>query len=75
MNAALSHQLPTLCPVERIQLTEDLRDSVMTKPAALPTLGVAQCNQIGRNLQEQTKSPASALSWNTVRRQLSARLV
>lgn len=74
MNASLSDQLLKLTPAERIQLAEDLWDSVTAEPTALPTLSVAQCNEIDRRLQEHAKNPASAMSWDDVRRQLWARL-
>ena len=74
MNASLSEQLLKLTPAERIQLAEDLWDSVTAEPAALPPLSVAQCNEIDRRLQEHAKNPAAAMSWDDVRRQLWARL-
>ena len=74
MNASLSDQLPMLIPVARIQLAEDMSDSVGAEPAALPPLNAAQCNELDRRLQEHAKAPASALSWDDVRRQLWARL-
>ena len=74
MNASLSDQLLKLTPAERIQLAEDLWDSVAAEPAALPPLSAAQCNELERRLQEHAKTPASALSWDDVRRQLWARL-
>lgn len=74
MNASLSDQLLKLTPAERIQLAEDLWDSVAAEPAALPPLNAAQCNELERRLQEHAKAPASALSWDDVRRQLWARL-
>ena len=74
MNASLSDQLLKLTPAERIQLAEDLWDSVAAEPASLPPLSATQCSELERRLQEHAKAPASALSWDDVRRQLWARL-
>lgn len=57
---------------ERIQLAEDLWDSVAAESEALP-LTDAQKMEIERRLAEHDRDPESAISWEEVRRQLRQR--
>ena len=74
MNVSISDQLLTLSPAERIQLAEDLWDSVAAHPSSLPALSAEQCHEIERRLQEHASAPVSAEPWDDVRRQLWTRL-
>lgn len=51
---------------ERIQLVEDLWDSIAADPEGLP-LSDAQREELDRRLAEHQADPASAMSWQEVR--------
>lgn len=74
MNETLAAELLRLSPAERIQLAEDLWDSVATHPESLPSLSDDQRKEIERRLNEHTRNPDSALTWEDVRARLWARL-
>ncbi len=57
---------------ERIQLAEDLWDSIAADPEALP-LTDAQQAEIERRLAEHARDPDSAISWEEVRARLRQR--
>lgn len=61
-----------LSVAERIQLVEDLWDSVAAEPEALP-LTDAQCRELERRLAEHERDPASAVAWEEVRARLHER--
>lgn len=63
-----------LTPAERIQLAEDLWDSVAVNPADLPPLSDAQKAEIERRLAERTKDPSKATGWDEVRARLWSRI-
>ena len=63
-----------LSPAERIQLAEDLWDSVAADPQSLPPLTEAQVAEIERRLADHARDPSSALDWADVRARLWARL-
>jgi putative addiction module component (TIGR02574 family) len=73
MNIKLD-ELFKLSPAERIQLAEDLWDSVAAEPNAVPPLSEAQIAEIERRLAEHTSDPSSALDWVDVRERLWARV-
>ncbi len=54
---------------ERIKLAEDLWDSVVANPDALP-LSDAQKDEVERRLAEHLQDPGSAIPWSEVRRRL-----
>ena len=74
MNKPLLAELFRLSPAERIQLAEDLWDSVAATPENLPALTEAQRAEIERRLAEHAKDPTSAVAWDDVRARLWARL-
>ncbi|MDH5193784.1 MAG: addiction module protein [Nitrospira sp.] len=74
MNEAVIAELLKLSPAERIQLAEDLWDSVATHPEHLPALSDDQRKEIERRLAEHSRNPDSALSWEDVRARLWAHL-
>jgi putative addiction module component (TIGR02574 family) len=74
MNKPLLAELLQLSPAERIQLAEDLWDSVAAMPEAIPPLTEVQRAEIDRRLAAYTESPASALPWDDVRAKLWLRL-
>lgn len=61
-----------LSVAERIQLAEDLWDSVAAEPEALP-LTDAQKTEIENRLTEHDRNPESAISWEEVRGRLRKR--
>jgi len=66
-------ELFKLSPAERIQLAEDLWDSVAADPEAHPALTEAQCAEIERRLAEHTRNPSAAKGWDEVRARLWSR--
>jgi putative addiction module component (TIGR02574 family) len=59
-----------LSPAERIQLAEDLWDSVAADPQSLPPLTEAQIAEIERRLSEHARDPSSSISWEELRARL-----
>jgi putative addiction module component (TIGR02574 family) len=74
MNKPLLMELFQLSPAERIQLAEDLWDSVAAAPEAMPPLTEAQRAEIDRRLAGHVVDPASAVIWDDVRARLWSRL-
>ena len=58
-----------LSVAERIQLVEDIWDSIAEHPDAVP-LTDAQRTEIDRRLAEHHRDPASAIPWEQVRAEL-----
>jgi putative addiction module component (TIGR02574 family) len=74
MKEAVIAELLKLSPAERIQLAEDLWDSVAAQPENLPALSDDQRREIERRVAEHTRDPSSALTWEEVRARLWSRL-
>jgi putative addiction module component (TIGR02574 family) len=64
--------LLTLSLGERLQLVEDLWDSIAAESAGLP-LTEQQRDEIDRRLAEHDQNPESAVPWEEVRARLSRR--
>jgi putative addiction module component (TIGR02574 family) len=62
-------ELLKLSVAERIQLVEDLWDSIAADPEGLP-LSEAQREELSRRLAEHRADPTSAVSWQEVRERL-----
>ncbi len=71
MNKALLAELMELNAAERIQLAEDLWDSIA--PEDLPPLTAEQQQEIDRRLAEHARDPSRASSREEVRARLWAR--
>ena len=71
MKSATLSDLLKLTPAERIQLAQDLWDSVSEADA--PPLAEEQVRELERRLADHEENPASATSWQTVRERLRAR--
>jgi putative addiction module component (TIGR02574 family) len=71
MNKALLKELMELSPEERIQLAEDLWDSIA--PEEMPPLTDEQKREIDRRLAEHKKDPGRASPWEEVKARLWAR--
>lgn len=65
-------ELLKLSVSERIQLAEDLWDSIAAEPDALP-LTDAQRAEIERRLAEHDRDPESTIPWEEVRARLHQR--
>jgi len=63
-----------LSPAERIQLAEDLWDSVAADPQSLPPLTEEQIAEIERRLAEHARDPSSSISWEELRARLWSRI-
>ena len=72
MNKALLQELMQLSPAERIELAQDLWDSV--GPEEFPPLTPEQEAEIDRRLAEHEKDPSRAIPWEDVRAYLWSRL-
>ena len=62
-----------LTPAERIQLAEDLWDSVAAEAGGLP-LTAAQQAELDRRLADLERDPGAGESWETVRARIEWRL-
>jgi putative addiction module component (TIGR02574 family) len=71
MNKALLQELMQLSPAERLELAQDLWDSV--GPEELPPLTPDQEKEIDRRLAEHEKDPSRAIPWEEVRARLRSR--
>jgi putative addiction module component (TIGR02574 family) len=71
MNKTLLKELMELTPEERIQLAEDLWDSIA--PDEMPPLTEEQSREIDRRLAAHEKDPGRASRWEEVRARLWAR--
>jgi putative addiction module component (TIGR02574 family) len=71
MNKALLAELMELTPTERIELAEDLLESV--GPGDIPPLTAEQQQEIERRLAEHARDPSRASSWEEVKARLWAR--
>ncbi len=74
MKETVLAELLKLSPAERIQLAEDLWDSVAAQPESLPALSDDQRKEIERRIAEYAHDPSSALTWEDVRARLWSRL-
>jgi putative addiction module component (TIGR02574 family) len=73
-NRALLAELLQLSPAERIQLAEDLWDSVAASPDSIPGLTEAQIAECERRLAEHDRDPSRAVPWEEARARLLSRL-
>ena len=71
MNKSLLKELLELTPAERIELAEDLWDSI--EPEELPPLTVEQMRECERRYAEHLRDPSSASTWEDVKARLLAR--
>jgi putative addiction module component (TIGR02574 family) len=69
MSSVPIEELLKLSVAERIQLVEDLWDSIAADPEALP-LTEAQKAELDRRLAEHEADPDSAVPWEEVRERL-----
>jgi putative addiction module component (TIGR02574 family) len=67
-------ELFKLSAAERIQLAEDLWDSVAADPDRIPPLTEAQRREIERRLADHAANSSAALPWEEVRAWLWSRV-
>jgi putative addiction module component (TIGR02574 family) len=67
-------ELFKLSPAERIQLAEDLWDSVAARPEDMPPLTDAQREEIERRLADHARDSGSAVNWDDIRTRLWSRM-
>ena len=72
MNKSLLKELLELTPAERIELAQDLWDSI--EPHEMPPLTLEQVQEIERRYAEHIRNPESASEWDDVKKRLLARL-
>jgi putative addiction module component (TIGR02574 family) len=72
MNKALLQELMQLSPAERIELAQDLLDSV--SPEEFPPLTPEQEAEIDRRLAEYEQDPSRAIPWEEAREYLWSQL-
>lgn len=63
-----------LSPAERIQLADDLWDSVAIAPEDMPRLTDAEHAEIERRLSDHASDPSSAATWQDARARLWSRI-
>jgi putative addiction module component (TIGR02574 family) len=71
MNKIALSELFKLSPAERIQLAQDLWDSIPEQDA--PDLTPEQVAKLERRLSDHERDPSSGVSWAEVRERLRAR--
>ncbi len=72
MNKSLLKELLELTPAERIELAQDLWDSI--EPEEMPPLTVEQKQEAERRYAEHVRNPETASRWDDVKARLLARL-
>jgi putative addiction module component (TIGR02574 family) len=74
ISRSLLAELLQLSPEERIELAEDLWDSVAASPDSMPGLTEEQIAECERRLAEHDRDPSRAVPWEEVRARLLSRL-
>jgi putative addiction module component (TIGR02574 family) len=68
-------ELFKLSPAERIQLAEDLWDSVAADPEKLPPLTEDERVEIDRRMDDFARNPSSGVAWEDLRTRLWSRII
>jgi putative addiction module component (TIGR02574 family) len=71
LSESLKAELLELSPAERIELAQDLWDSI--EPEAMPPLTPEQRQEFERRYAEHVRDPGRASSWEGVKARLLAR--
>ena len=64
-------ELMELSPEERIELVQDLWDSI--GPEELPPLTTEQMEELDRRVAEHQRDPSTAITWEEVKARLQSR--
>jgi putative addiction module component (TIGR02574 family) len=67
-------ELFKLSPAERIQLAEDLWDSVAADPEKLPPPTEEERAEIDRRMNDFAENPSSGVAWEDLRARLWSRI-
>jgi putative addiction module component (TIGR02574 family) len=70
--AELWSELMKLTPAERIDLVQDLWDSIAQHD--LPPLGEEEKKELERRLEEHRRDPSAAITWDEFKAQLASHL-
>jgi putative addiction module component (TIGR02574 family) len=70
--AELWSELMKLTPEERIELVEDLWDSIASD--AVPPLTDEEKNELERRLEDHRRDPSTAITWEQLKTELLSRL-
>lgn len=70
MQPLLNIEISQISIAERIQLAEDLWDSVLLTPEALPTTN-SQKQELDSRLEAYERDPADGASWQDVKERLN----
>ena len=73
MHAMFRHAIQNLSVSERIQLVEDLWDSIAEDPVSIP-LTDQQKSELNRRLDTYRRDPSAGQPWEHVRRRITDRL-
>lgn len=63
-----------LSVAERVQLAEDLWDSIAAQPEDWPPLADTEREEIARRLADHAANPSSAIEWQDARARLWSRI-
>lgn len=74
MNRALRDELMKLPASERLEIAQDLWDSVAAHPNSLPPPSAEEIEEALRRLEEHKNDPSTAIPWSEVRAALWAQL-
>jgi putative addiction module component (TIGR02574 family) len=74
MNKARFAELFDLSPAERLEIAQDLWDSVASDPASLPPPPDSQIAGAVRRLEEYQRDPSTGVPWEELRAALWARV-
>jgi putative addiction module component (TIGR02574 family) len=72
MNKTLLEEAMQLSPAERIELVQDIWDSIADRD--FPPLTAEQEREIERRMAEHDKDPSRTSSWEEVRKRIRSRL-
>lgn len=70
MQSLLTVEMSQMSVAERIQLAEDLWDSILSAPEGLPVTEL-QKEELDRRLEKHSQNPEAGLSWESVKERLN----
>jgi putative addiction module component (TIGR02574 family) len=70
--AELWSELMKLTPAERVDLVQDLWDSIAQED--MPPLAEEEMDELERRLEEHRRDPSTAITWDELKAQLASRL-
>ena len=70
--AELWSELMKLTPAERVDLVQDLWDSIAQQD--MPPLAAEEIDELERRLEEHRRDPSTAITWEELKVRLASRL-